>query len=52
MSEPEKQCTLIEELDQRQEEVLTQLDRLNSEIENLLNGCLQARTLETAEADS
>lgn len=51
MPDPQRQCTLIEELDQRQEEVLTQLDHLNAEIENLLNGCLQARNVETAEAD-
>ena len=49
--ESPKQCTLIEELDQRQEEVLTQLDELNTEIETLLNDCLHARNTEMSEAD-
>jgi hypothetical protein len=50
MPDSQKQCTLIEELDQRQEEVLTQLDQLNAEIETLLNDCLHARNTETSEA--
>ncbi len=51
MPDSPKQCTLIEELDQRQEEVLTQLDELNTEIETLLNDCLHARNTEMSEAD-
>ncbi len=43
MSEPEKQCTLLEELDQRQDEVLAELEDLNSRIECLLKDCLQHR---------
>jgi hypothetical protein len=43
MSEPERQCTLIEELDQRQDEVLAELEQLNSRIECLLKDCLQHR---------
>lgn len=49
MPDSQKQCTLIEELDQRQEEVLTQLDQLNVEIETLLNDCLHARNTEASE---
>ena len=52
MPDSQKQCTLIEELDQRQEEVLTQLDQLNAEIETLLNDCLHARNAEMSEAES
>jgi hypothetical protein len=44
MSEPEKQCTLLEELDQRQDEVLAQLEDLNNQIECLLKNCLQFRS--------
>lgn len=51
MSEPQRQCTLIEELDQRQEEVLTRLDQLNADIETLLNDWLQARSSEVPGAE-
>lgn len=44
MSEPEKQCTLLEELDQRQDEVLAELEDLNNQIECLLKDCLQFRS--------
>jgi hypothetical protein len=43
MSEPETKCSLLEELDQRQDEVLAQLDELNTQIESLLKDCLQQR---------
>jgi hypothetical protein len=43
MSEPENKCSLLEELDQRQDEVLAQLDELNNQIESLLKDCLQQR---------
>jgi hypothetical protein len=43
MSELEKPCSLLEELDQRQDEVLAQLEDLNGRIENLLKDCLQLR---------
>ena len=36
MSDSPKQSSLLEELDQRQDEVLAQLDELNAEIESLL----------------
>jgi len=51
MPDSQKQCTLVEELDQRQEEVLTQLDELNLEIETLLSACLHARNTDTPEAE-
>ena len=52
MSEQQKQCSLLDELDQRQDEVLAELDQLNTRIENLLNDCLLTRSeeLELAEA--
>ena len=46
MSDSPKQCGLLDELDQRQDEVLAQLDELNSRIENLLKECLLSRTEE------
>lgn len=46
MSEPERKCTLLEELDQRQDEVLAELEELNSRIECLLKDCLQYRSEE------
>ena len=44
MSELIKQCSLLDELDQRQDEVLAQLDELNTRIEKLLKECLLSRT--------
>jgi len=44
MSELERPCSLLEELDQRQDEVLAQLEDLNGQIENLLRDCLQFRS--------
>lgn len=51
MSDQQKPCSLLEEIDERQDDVLAQLDELNSRIENLLRECLQNRTeeLELAE---
>lgn len=49
MSEPERQSTLLEELDQRQDEVLAELEELNSRIECLLKDCLQHRAEEDLE---
>ncbi len=46
MSEPERQSTLLDELDQRQDEVLAELEDLNSRIECLLKDCLQYRAEE------
>lgn len=50
MPDIESQTSLLDELEQRQDEVLVQLDQLNARIENLLNECLQTRKpeLETA----
>jgi len=44
MSESENKCSLLEELDQRQDEVLAQLEELNNQIESLLKDCLQQRS--------
>ena len=44
MPESTRQCSLLDELDQRQDEVLAQLDELNTRIENLLKECLLSRT--------
>ncbi|MCY2992459.1 MAG: hypothetical protein NTY19_31950 [Planctomycetota bacterium] len=43
MPESTRQCSLLDEIDQRQDEVLAQLDQLNSRIENLLKECLISR---------
>ncbi len=50
MPDLESKTSLLDELEQRQDEVLAQLDQLNARIENLLNECLQTRKpeLETA----
>jgi hypothetical protein len=51
MPDHERKSSLLEELEQRQDEVIAQLDQLNARIENLLNECLQTRNpeLQTAE---
>jgi hypothetical protein len=46
MSELQNQSSLLEELDQRQDEVLAQLDQLNAEIEGLLGDFLRASKAE------
>jgi hypothetical protein len=46
MSELPKETTLLEELDRRQNDVLTQLDELNDKVERLLHECLTARSAE------
>ena len=46
MTEPEKQCSLLDELDRRQDDVLSQLEDLNGRIENLLRDFLQSRNAE------
>ncbi len=43
MPDATRQCSLLDELDQRQDEVLAQLDELNTRIENLLQECLANR---------
>jgi hypothetical protein len=43
MSDHERKSSLLEQLEQRQDEVLAQLDQLNERIEDLLNECLQTR---------
>ena len=50
MPDATRPCSLLDELDQRQDEVLAQLDELNMRIENLLQECLAHRD-ETFEAD-
>lgn len=46
MPDPAGQPTLLEELDERQDEVLTQLDDLNARIEKLLEEYTQVRSQE------
>jgi hypothetical protein len=46
MSDHEHKSSLLEQLEQRQDEVLAQLDQLNARIEDLLNECLQTRNPE------
>jgi hypothetical protein len=41
MSSLSEQATLLEELNDRQDEVLRELDRLNQRIESLLEECLR-----------
>ncbi len=43
MSNPHQQRTLLDEIDQRQNEVIDQLDDLNHQIESLLKECLGDR---------
>ena len=43
MSTPEAQRTLIDEIDDRQEALLNDLESLNARVEALLNECLAAR---------
>ena len=50
MPDATRQCSLLDEIDQRQDEVLAQLDELNTRIENLLQECLASRH-EPAEVD-
>ena len=50
MSTPEAQRTLIDEIDDRQNELLEQLAALNTRVEELLNTCLQAREQERVDA--
>jgi hypothetical protein len=50
MTDPAAQRTLLQELDLRQDEVLSQLDELNLRIERLLNECLPSRPTATDEA--
>lgn len=51
MPDLESKTSLLDELEQRQDEVLAQLDQLNARIESLLNECLQTRKPEL-ETDS
>jgi hypothetical protein len=51
MSDPHKKTSLLEELDKRQDQVLADLDRLNSQIEQLLNDCVPARRVDNAAAN-
>ena len=48
MSDNPRQCSLLDELDQRQNEVLDELDNLNARIEGLLEECLESRKAELA----
>jgi hypothetical protein len=43
MSDAPKQCSLLDELDQRQDEVLARLDDLNAQIERVIQECLARR---------
>ena len=40
MSDPARQLTVIDEIDNRQNEVLNQLDALNARVEELLKECV------------
>ena len=51
MPDLERKSSLLEELEQRQDDVIAQLDQLNARIENLLNECLQTRKPELQGAD-
>ena len=51
MSSPEDQRTLIDEIDERQETLLHELDSLNARVEALLDECLAARQQERVEAE-
>ena len=51
MPDLEHKSSLLDELEQRQDEVLAQLDQLNARIEDLLNECLQTRNPELQVAD-
>ncbi|HPM81478.1 MAG TPA: hypothetical protein PLF81_12305 [Candidatus Anammoximicrobium sp.] len=51
MPDPDRKSSLLDELEQRQDEVLAQLDQLNARIEDLLNECLQTRKPELQLAD-
>lgn len=51
MPDLEHKSSLLDELEQRQDEVLAQLDQLNARIEDLLNECLQTRNPELQLAD-
>ena len=51
MPDLERKSSLLEELEQRQDEVIAQLDELNSRIESLLNECLQTRKPELRAAE-
>jgi hypothetical protein len=51
MSDQDRKSSLLEELEQRQDEVLAQLDQLNAQIERLLDECLQSRQPELQTAD-
>lgn len=46
MPDSPQKVSLLEELDQRQNEVLDELDKLNEDVENLLNECLRLRNEE------
>ncbi len=51
MPDPDRKSSLLDDLEQRQDEVLSQLDQLNARIEDLLNECLQTRKPELQLAD-
>lgn len=48
MSDPVRQLTVIDEIDNRQNEVLNQLDELNARVEQLLKECTPNREQEEA----
>ena len=51
MSSPPKQSSLLDELDQRQNDVLLQLDELNAQVEQLLNDYTSSRQTDESEQD-
>ena len=51
MPDHDRKSSLLEELEQRQDEVLAQLDQLNAQIERLLDECLQTRKPELQTVD-
>jgi len=52
MPDHERKNSLLEELEQRQDDVIAQLDQLNARIESLLNECLQTRKPEFQGAEA
>jgi hypothetical protein len=51
MPDLDHKSSLLDDLEQRQDDVLAQLDQLNARIENLLDECLQTRKPELQVAD-
>jgi hypothetical protein len=52
MSTPESKRSLIDEIDDRQNDLLNQLATLNARVESLLDTCLQAREEERMDVET